>query len=61
MMVTVPTSGPLGLCVEWNPSVPEELSESSRGEYRSGRDRLLGEVAKSLGVSIGVVELEKQA
>ena len=38
------------LRVWWKPSVPEKLTEDEMIEFRTGRDRFIDEVVRTLGV-----------
>ena len=52
------TAGPGGMCCEWVPDVPRRpLNKQEIRNYRTGRDRLLGEVAERMGGGVLVVEI----
>lgn len=42
--------------IEWQPAVPSGLTRAELKQYREGRDAALQEVARVLGLRIGVIE-----
>ena len=43
--------------IEWSPNVPGRLSPPMADAYRRGRDKALADMARVLGIKVGVVEL----
>jgi hypothetical protein len=48
-----------GLHAKWSPKLPDarEFSPQEMAQYRSGRDNLLAEIAKTLSGQVMVVEI----
>jgi hypothetical protein len=53
------TLGPGGFTAEWHPDVPnpKSLTKKQMARYRAGRDALVNDVAKRMGVNALVVEV----
>lgn len=50
------TCGPVGFTCEWDPGLPDRLTEAEMRNYRQGRHALLEAVSARLGGSVLVVE-----
>lgn len=58
MTLPKPTVGrAVQVAVEWAPDQPTRLSAAELVEYRAGRDAAIAEVAQTLGITVGVVDL----
>ena len=44
-----------GLNAQWTPDVPRQLSADQWRQYRSGRDTLISEAMKALGLGAAIV------
>lgn len=58
--MTVPKSDserPACIALIWSPDMPRRLTPTERVEYVAGRDAALVQLAGSLGLQIGVLEL----
>jgi hypothetical protein len=43
--------------IEWSPCQPRRLTDEEIDQYRSGRNRVLAEVSRELGLNAAVIEL----
>lgn len=59
--LTVPRAPANGAAIcasmEWAPELPSRLTPAELAQYRQGRDAALREVARVLGLNVGVLDL----
>jgi hypothetical protein len=51
------TVGPGGMVVEWEPDMPEKLTDKELRRYRAARHEMLGRLADSTGGAVVCVEI----
>lgn len=42
--------------IEWEPNVPDRLTDAELQQYRVGRDQALADLAQQLGITVAVLE-----
>ena len=53
-----PKRGGLGhVVIEWEPQMPDRLTDAEIAEYRAGRNKAVSELAGELGGNLAVVDL----
>ena len=51
------TASPIGIVVEWDPEIPEDLTTTELLAYRRARHEVLEHLSQRLGKRIGVIEI----